>query len=161
MANIAANVHSLLIPMANDTMLLPNAAVAEIIALSEIQPVENAPDWFLGILTWRGQRVPVISFEAINGSTKPEEHKKARIVVFNALGGSRSLPFFATVAQGIPHLLQANQSIVTALAESDQHPAGVLCPVLVEGEPAVIPDLDAMEKMILENPEIQEQLLVR
>ena len=161
MATIAANVHSLLIPMANDTLLLPNAAVAEIIALTDIEPVENAPEWLLGFINWRGQHVPLLSFEVVNGNEKPEYQSKARIVVFNALGGSSSLPFFATLAQGIPHLIQANQSIVTALAESDEHPTGVLCPVLVEGEPAVIPDLDAMEKLILQHPVLQEQLLSR
>ena len=44
-------------------MLIPNACVAEVIELSNIEPMLGAPEWFGGIMKWREQDVPVIVFE--------------------------------------------------------------------------------------------------
>jgi chemosensory pili system protein ChpC len=150
-----------MIPMAHDRILLPNSAVAEIIGNREAESLDNTPGWFAGFISWRGKQVPLISFEVLTDKESNAAVRGSRIVIFNALGGNDYLPFFATVSSGIPHLIQANQSIVTALAENDQHADGVLCPVLVEGVPALIPDLDAMEEMLMENEEIREYIISR
>jgi chemosensory pili system protein ChpC len=147
--------------MAHDNLLLPNAAVAEIIGNREVEALDDVPEWFVGFISWRGRQVPLISFETLTGKEVREAGKGSRIVVFNALGGNEYLPFFAAVSDGIPRLLQVNQSVVTALAEDDRHAEGVLCPVLVEGEPALIPDLDAMENLLMENAVIRDHILSR
>ena len=148
MSNLSISVYSLLIPFSDDAMLLPNASVAELIGFEQPAPLQNGPDWCLGILTWRGVKVPLLSFEAVRGNPVVDIDKNSRIAILNALGGNPKLPFFAMVTQGIPHLVQANQSIVTAVAE-DTGGEGVSRKILVEGEPALIPDLDALEAMIL------------
>jgi len=154
MSNLNISVRSLMIPMVSDTLLLPNASLAEIVTYNPPEAVKDSPDWCMGMLHWRGLEVPLVSFEGIQNAGASEVSKKSRIAVFNSLGGNGKLPFFAVVVQGIPHLLQANQSVVTALAEDAGDESAVLAHVLVEAEPAVIPDLDLIESMILEEPSI-------
>lgn len=149
MSSLSVSVRSLMIPMMHDKILLPNASLAEIVTYSEPVSIDKSPDWLMGLLEWRGLRVPLVSFESIQGGGKTEIGKGSRIAIFNALGGNPELPFFAVVVQGIPHLIQANQSVVTALAEDAGDEDGVMAHVLIEAEPAIIPDLDKIESIIL------------
>jgi chemosensory pili system protein ChpC len=135
--------------MLHEQILLPNASLAEIVTYAEPRVLENSPEWLLGMLPWRGLEVPLVSFEVLQGGHKTETDKGSRIAILNALGGNPDLPFFAVVVQGIPHLVLANQSVVTALAEDKAEQEGVLSHVLIEAEPAIIPDLDRMESIIL------------
>lgn len=154
MSDLNVTVRSLMIPMMHDKILLPNASLAEIVAYSDPVSVDKSPDWFLGLLEWRGLRVPLVSFEAIQSGSRTDVGKKSRIAIFNALGGNPELPFFAIVVQGIPHLIQANQSVVTALAEETGDEEGVMAHVLIEAEPAIIPDLDKIESIIISNKKL-------
>jgi len=158
MSNLNISVRSLMIPMVHDQLFLPNASLAEIITYKAPEPIDNSPDWCLGMLSWRGLEVPIVSFEGIQNNETVEVTNKCRIAVFNALGGNAQLPFFAVVVQGIPHLVQANQSVVTALAEDMGDEEAVLAHVLVEAEPAVIPDLDLIESMLLKESSITDRL---
>ena len=149
MSNLSVSVRSLLIPMVQEQILLPNASLAEIVTYTEPRTLEHSPEWLLGMLPWRGLDVPLVSFEVLQGGEKAETGKHSRIAILNTLGGNADLPFFAVVVQGIPHLVLANQSVVTALAEEKAEKEGVLSHVLIEAEPAIIPDLDRMESIIL------------
>jgi chemosensory pili system protein ChpC len=150
MSDLNAAVRSLLIPLTNDTLLLPNASLAEIVNFSDPVPVEDSPEWFLGLLSWRGLQVPLISFETLKGESTGDQAKKLRIAILNAPSGNDALPFYGMVVQGIPHLIMASQSIVSSLSEQDEE-VGVLAHVLVEAEPAIIPDLEGLESMLLDN----------
>ncbi len=148
MSNLSVSVRSLMIPMKHDPFLLPNASLAEIVAYSAPGPLENSPEWLLGLLPWRGLDIPLVSFEVMHGEPMAEVSGHERIAIFNAPGGDSRLPFFAILVQGIPHLIMANQSVVTALAEQEAE-EGVLAHVLIEAEPAIIPDLDRIESILL------------
>jgi len=151
MSNLNISIRSLLIPLTHDTLLLPNASLAEIVVQTEIEKVDG-PEWLLGMMSWRGLMVPLVSFEAIQGDTTSKLEKNSRIVVLNTLTDNSNRPFFAILAQGIPHLVNANQSVVTAIAQDAGEENGVLQHVLVEAEPAIIPDLDKIESMISSEP---------
>ncbi len=158
MSNLNVSVRSLLIPMMREQILLPNASLAEIVAFSEAGVIENSPEWLLGMFPWRGLDVPLISFEALQGGQPAETGKRSRIAIFNTLSGNPDLPFFAVVVQGIPHLLMANQSVVTAVAEDTDDQEAVLAHVLIEAEPAIIPDLDRIESAILAEKSLFNQV---
>ena len=149
MSNLNTSVRSLLIPLTHDTLLLPNASLAEIVNYSPPVPVEDSPEWFLGMLPWRGLQVPLISFENVRGESTADQENKQRIAILNAPSGNDSLPFYGMVVQGIPHLIMASQSILSSLSEQADE-MGVLAHVLVEAEPAIIPDLEGLESMLLE-----------
>jgi len=57
-------------------MLIPNASVAEVTELSNIQPLLGAPEWFGGMMTWREQDVPVVIFEKVMNiaASKPQKY---------------------------------------------------------------------------------------
>jgi len=147
MSNLNISIRSLLIPLTHDKLLLPNTSLAEIVVQTEVEPVEG-PEWLLGMISWRGLRVPLVSFEAIQGDTAGKMVENSQIIVLNTLSNNSDLSFFAILAQGIPHLINANQSIVTAIGQDAGEENGVLQHVLVEAEPAIIPDLDKIESMI-------------
>lgn len=137
-------VHSLVIPMQGKPLLLPNAAVAELIAYRPTEALDDAPDWLLGIIDWRGHRIPVVSMEDLLEGSHTDYKGRLRIVVFNSLSGDSKLPFFATVSQGIPSLTQANAHVLSEVSDAEQREC-VKAHVLYHGEPAIIPDLDAIE----------------
>ncbi|HEC29769.1 MAG TPA: chemotaxis protein CheW [Gammaproteobacteria bacterium] len=158
MRNLNISVRSLIIPLKHDKLLLPNASLAEIITYTSPDPIDGSPEWCAGILTWRGQGIPLLSFEALQGGVMAKSGDKSRVAVFNALGGKKELPFFAFVVEGIPHLVNANQSVVTALAEHTGVDVGVSAHVMVEAEPMIIPDLDQIESMIMAEKTISARL---
>ena len=147
MNEVAINVHSLRIGVTAGDLILPNAAVAEVVSYRAPEPVNDAPAWFKGIIEWRGLRVPLVDYSQLTDRQPSEPGKRHRIASLNTLNGETDMPFMAIIMDGIPHLVQANQASLT-LAENDDLPEAVTCRVYSDGEPAEIPDLDVLEKMI-------------
>ena len=144
MAELPEEVPSLLIPMHGRPWLVPNIMVAEIIPLRQPDRPGGGPEWLLGILNWRDEDVPLISFERLNESGKVTIGPNARIAVVNNLGGK--LKFYAVLIQGIPRLAKiTNEDLVEEPVNTG--PAESMC-VQMGGELAVIPDLDAIERAI-------------
>lgn len=150
MKDTALGVASLLIPLDRELMLLPNAAVAEIVGYREPAAVEDGPRWLLGLMSWRGISLPLISLEAMRGGEPPLPADRARIAVMNSATGNQDLQFYAVVLRGIPGLVRASHETVAPGPDSEARPEGVLGHALVNGEPAIIPDLDAVERMLRE-----------
>ena len=143
-------VRSQLIPLLNLHLILPNTAIAEVIAYHEPQPVEEVPDWVIGLTTWRGLRIPLISFETASINQAVEIHHRNRIIVLNTLRSSDTLPFYAIISQGIPRLMVLDSSTILDAPNVEDEQKFVLRQVLVEGNPAIIPDQNALEQAIAE-----------
>lgn len=141
-------VRCMLIPLQGTRAVLPGATVAEIIPYHEPQRLQGMPSWLLGVLRWRGQDVPLVCFEAVIGNSLPRVYPQARIAILNTLNGDPALRFLGALIQGIPRQLHIDSSIITAAREKEPGTHGVLSRVLVEGEPAIIPDLDYLEKLV-------------
>ncbi|MEJ2344177.1 MAG: chemotaxis protein CheW [Gammaproteobacteria bacterium] len=150
MAEITTSVPSLLLPLNDATLLLPNAAVAEVVGYADPQPVADVPDWLQGVVHWRGFQLPLVAFEQLMGGGRAPEQGGARIAVLNTLNENPDMPFFAMALQGIPRLLRADGTVVTSVPDGSDRPTGVLCRVLVNGETMLVPDLDAIERMLSE-----------
>ena len=140
-------VRSLFIPVAGANLVLPNAAVAEVVPYSEPEAVANSPDWLLGKVSWRNQIIPLISFEAAAGGAMPGPGVRSRITVLNGITGNPKLRFYAVLTQDIPHLMKIDSSVIAAGAEGGAGEA-VLSNIMVNGEPAQIPNLDTLETML-------------
>lgn len=141
-------IHCLTIPLHEEVALLPNAAIAEIIAYSEADAVTDAPEWFIGFIPWREYKVPLISFEAISGKRFEAAKKNSRIAVLNTLNGNASLPYFALLSQGIPSIALVQEE---GIEESDAS-AGRMAvgrTVNLGGVEALIPDIDDVEQRLL------------
>lgn len=150
MAETRLSVRSQIIPIGGGHLVLPNTAVAEVIVYSEAVPIAEGPEWLLGLLSWRERDVPLLSFEVMCGQPKPPVPVRAKIVVLNALGGNPDLNFFALLVQGVPQLASIDESRIAAMDYTPEADAVILSRVVVDGETAFIPDLDAIEKRLLD-----------
>lgn len=145
----ATEIPCMLLPVVGYTLLLPNTSVAEMSVVQPLQPVDNAPEWLLGMYAWRGICVPVISIEAINGGTKPPLNPKGRIAVLNNTGVSDQVKFIAIHTQGIPRMSRVAESDIEEQPEIERRPYDLMA-VKVGVEEFYIPDISAIEKTYAE-----------
>jgi len=149
MAKTTGQISSLFIPVTHNNLLLPNAAVAEIIDYVPPEPVSGTPAWFLGYVQWRGVQLPVLSYDLINGHEAGALSPRARIAVINSIGEQhKSLPFFALLCQGIPRLVKVQQEEISE-QEQPGGPADQML-VRVSGEDAAIPNLEFLARQLTE-----------
>ena len=137
-------VHCLLIPLHEETMLLPNAAVAEVIAFSEPETIPDAPDWLTGWLSWRDRKIPLLSFEVASGRVMPDDLQGNRIAVLNTLNSNPRVPYIAVVIQDIPKLYLVQPDSVSERDDAEPRQS-VVAQLLADGEPVLVPDLDDLE----------------
>lgn len=142
-------VASLLIPIQGRLLLAPNVTVAEIVPVSQVLPVENAPAWYLGNCSWREQTIPLLSFEVMNGEDKPGVASRSRFAVLNTTGVNDSLPFIAILTQGLPRLARVTEEEITEREDADNKPFELMH-VSWAGEEAVIPHVEAIERAFLD-----------
>ena len=141
-------VHCLTIPLHNETAILPNAAIAEVIGYKEPTPLDDAPEWFLGYIEWRDLRVPFISFEAISGKEVQPAKKNSRIAVLNTLNANAQLPYVAILAQGIPSLAIVQEK---GIVDKDIEGRPVVGAVVeLGGSEALVPNIDEIEQRVLQ-----------
>jgi len=169
MANEAINqsitVRSQLIPLEGMRLVLPNTSIAEVVTHQSVEEsdYDNAPVWVIGLLQWRGLKIPLLSFEQslnFNPSTISGylSSKSARIVVLNATTHSETLPFYAIVAQGIPRLMALTHSAIIDAPEQSDLPY-IMRQTLIDANPAIIPNLEQIESE-LNNAHIHARELV-
>ncbi len=143
-------VRCLLMPFYGFSVLMPNTAVAEVIAYEAPRGIEQAPSWLKGFISWRGKSVPVLSMEKILGMNEGSVSNQARLIIFNALGEGNSIPFMAMVAQGIPRLLALKDENLHHVPGEHKQEPGVYARLLVDGNQVVVPDLERLEKMLIQ-----------
>ena len=146
--NAAAGPHdlsALLVPVTGDLLVVPGAVVAEIIKRRELQRPPGAPDWLLGTLLWHREKLPVLSFEALNGHAGPDPGHGSRIVILTTLCDTAPARNYAILAQGVPHLLLLTAADVQAVDAPALGPAERM-KVRVYGQHAAIPDFDFIEQ---------------
>lgn len=142
-------IHCLTIPLYEETAMLPNSAIAEVVSYSSPEVVENAPEWFLGYVNWRDYRVPLISFEAISGKEVKPAKKSSQIAVMNTLNGNTQVPYVAMLTQGIPSLaIVQEQSLEHKNTDNDERQS-IAAIVDVGGAELLIPDIDDIEQRLM------------
>jgi len=142
-------VASLLIPLQNQSILLPNVTVAEIIPSSPIQAIENSPQWYLGNFQWRELTVPLLSLEVLNGESIPGIHSRARFAVLNTTGLHNDLPFIAILTQGLPRLARVSEDEISEREDAETRRYDLMH-VSWAGEYTLIPNIGAIEQTFLE-----------
>ncbi len=144
------DIRGVLIQIAGGQLLLPNAATVEVLSFAEPEPVgEDAPSWLLGQIRWRGWNVPLVSFARLAGTEPAGAPVGTKVVVLKALGGDPKLPYFAIVAQGFPRLVTVTRDAMVLDSEHQgELPEAVKVRVYYNDDVALVPDLDAAERMI-------------
>ncbi len=141
-------VRSQLIPLADMRLLLPTTCVAEIVDWQQPEAMDDAPTWLLGMLEWRGLRIPLLSFEAANGRPRGEVSRRGRIAVLNGINGDPELPFYALQLQGIPRLTLVDETHIVAAPDAEEPLPLVLEYAKLQGQAVLIPDQDKLEALI-------------
>lgn len=141
--------YSLLVPLADDRLIVPRACVAEVVRFSKAEQTEGAHDWMLGTVNWNGRPLPVVSFEGTIGKDVPVVTGRSRVVVFYANTGQLRTGFFGVLTQGFPQLVRVNRDVLK-LEAKDGWPedAPILCRVRMINEFPIIPDIEKLESML-------------
>lgn len=147
MAETSEQLSCVLIPVRDQTLLLPNVSIAEIVDY-DLETDNSERRWFLGRIQWRGVSLPVLSWEAANGGEPATpEGRRGRILVLNTITDKhKSMPFIALATQGIPTQAKVAPSDLKKKTGSDRGMAGLM-KVRFEGEDCVIPDLSILESL--------------
>ena len=141
-------IRGVLIQVANARLLLPNAAIAEVLSYADPEPIADAPDWLLGRTRWRGWQVPLVAFSRFTGIADEKGGLGSKVIVLTALGGDAKRQFFALLTQGFPRLVTVTEAALGSDADSEEVPEGVLARVRLNEDDALLPDLASLEERI-------------
>ena len=141
----------MLVPLSEDRLILPRACVAEVVRYTQPQQQPGSEDWMLGTINWNGRELPVVAFEGTIGKDIPAPTGRTRVVVFYSSTGKIKTGYFGVLTQGFPQLVRVNREVLD-LDSTDGWPedAPVLCRVKMINEYPLVPDLEALEGMIME-----------
>ena len=144
-----ADIRGVLIQISGARLLLPNATIAEVLSFADPEPIADAPDWLLGRIRWRGWQLPLVAFSRLAGIDSEKGGLGSKVIVLKALGGNPKAPFFAVLTQGFPRLVTVSDSrLVTNETEPSLLPSGVQAQVTLNEYEALVPDLEAVERLI-------------
>ena len=142
-----------ILTLRKENVIVPNALVAEIISVKDVEETSNMPAWYLGDMKWRGADVPLLSFEAAGGDDTSKVNLNTQAVVLYAVGrdGEKSdNPYLGLVMSGVPHVSHfSRDQIKTDTDASDEHPM-VAQKVRINGASVSILDVDEMVHMVSE-----------
>lgn len=137
------SVRTLLVSMTEGQLILPYSVVQEIITWKEPDPVEEGPDWMLGVIDWRRWKLPVISAERLSGGDWSPSSRKSHIVVCSLMNGDDEMPCVGIVAQGVPQLANADSETVVVPEDAPDIQWAVL-QLMFKDAPAWVPNFDAI-----------------
>ena len=143
MVSEAHAIRCMLLPLTGINLLVPNSAVAEVIAYPMPRKLENTSDWFTGVALWRGIYVPVIEVEQMCGIGIANASHRARLAVLYNPEKDESMPYVGIHIQDIPRAYLAESATIKAASEMDVEQY-IKCRVDDESLYRAIPDLDAI-----------------
>jgi chemosensory pili system protein ChpC len=131
----------MLIPLHDGRLLLPNAAVAEIIGYRDPQPLDGAPPGVMGLVTWRQREVTVIDFERLRGAAPRPPSVRQRIAVCYGPDPLGSSPLVGLLTQGIPRLLHVSRAAIDEASVNEGPASPLRLHLTVGDERLTVPDL--------------------
>jgi chemosensory pili system protein ChpC len=144
----AEQVKCVLLTISEDKLVLPNAAIAEIVPILNIINVANKPGWMLGYLDWRGNSVPLVAFETLGGVRMPSlASGDVKAAVLYSISDDKEFPYMAILVQGEPRVISVLPSDVMSNKDEIQHPA-IEQKVMMFEDDASIVDLEKLEQLI-------------
>ena len=143
-------VRCILLPVRGGYLLLPMVAMIEVMGYEDPQRPAQSPTWYLGLLPWRGLRVPVVrlahSGEALADPLARERPR--RIAICRGINSEGPVPFIGLAIQASPRLVEASEGNIEPWIAPDPAPDFVLQTVRVAGDDAWIPDMEFLAASI-------------
>jgi len=134
--------------ISEDTLLMPNASVAEIVQIKNIINVANKPGWMLGYLDWRGNSVPLISFETLGGVRMPSlATGNIKAAVLFSIGENKEIPYVAILMQDSPSIVHVTEDDILVNEVPITHPA-VESKIMIDDAYYSIINLENLEVLV-------------
>lgn len=140
-------IRSVLVPVTDAELLLPNASVSEIVGYVKPEAIEQGPEWLLGNVLWHGWQVPVVSFCMLTEQQEREPVDKAKICITKSLVHSERLPYIGLLSQGFPRLVTITESTLTEVPDASNHIA-IAGKGIIGDREAWVPDLDRIAQLV-------------
>lgn len=140
-------IRGVLIQFEGGKLLLPNATISEVLSYAAPDPLPDAPDWLLGRIRWRGWQLPLVSFARLSGLAEEVGGLGNKVIVLKTLGGNPKTPYFAMLTQGFPRLVTVARDLL--VMEEGELPDAVQARVLLNDEPALVPQLAEIETLLI------------
>jgi len=142
----------IILTLRKENVLVPSSMVAEIVSVENIEEIADSPDWLIGKFKWRGEDLPILSFEVADGEEELSVIRSTQVAVLHVLNDDSGLdsPYIGLKVSGVPHVNRFTQDqIVINEGKNTDHPM-IAQRVKVNGVSMSILDIDAMETMVAE-----------
>ncbi len=153
MAKDTQSIKCVILTLRNNNVIVPEALVAEIISVKDIETSVNRPQWYLGDMKWQSVSVPLLSFETAAGTEVTKVNLNTQAVVLYAVakdGEVSKIPYIGLVMSGVPHVSTFSREQFKIDSEAlEDHPM-VAQHVRINGASVSILDIDAMVNMVSE-----------
>jgi len=141
-----AGLNTLLLPLSDRNLLLPSAAIAEVIRYHDSpRRTDNNNAWLVGLIDWRGLELPLVCFEAT--SSECSVPPSSQMAIINATSAKAQCKFFALLLQSFPRPMRLSPSLAAAKAPLQKLELSAV--LLADGAEAKIPDLPALEEQLI------------
>lgn len=145
--NATHEIRTLFAPIQGSGVLLPGSVVAEVVEFSEPKPFRDTPDWLLGEIEWNGWQIPVVNYAILADSGDDNTiSPRNRILVVKTLSNSTSVAHVGLVINGLPQLKKISTG--SLVENNTKSSTGIFSHVTIDGQAAVIPDLDGLATAI-------------
>jgi chemosensory pili system protein ChpC len=139
---------TILAPLNEGYVLLPNSAVGEILNFTSPEPFKQGPAWLLGEIAWHGWQVPVVNYERlINDNGITTITSKSRILIVKTLGESTQVNYIGLLIQGLPRLKKVSAATLEE-TQTEELPETVFSKVSIDKLQAFIPELGDLTRVI-------------
>jgi len=109
---IGSDLNCVVLPIGQLGLLVPSVCVAEVLPWRRIREVGNSPEWMLGVIAWRGDSIPVVRFESLNGATETPSQDCECVAVMNRCRSAHGQSFYAVATDGLPRMVQVGEEDV-------------------------------------------------
>lgn len=149
-----SEIYGLMVPLDKERLIVPRGCVAEVVGYQTPQEMTGAPPWHLGVISWNGRKVPMVSFEGCCGDDVAPPSQRSRVVILNAVSGDIEAGYLAILSQGFPQLVRISPEFVKLDASrSFPEHSPVACQIQLLDESPLVPDLDRLEVMVARETE--------
>lgn len=142
-------ISSLILPMREFYLILPQANIVEITQQPTIVEAQKTAGWFKGMFDWRSEPVALVSFAGLCGWRSDDlREQRSTIAILHTLGEVLELSFYAFEIQGIPRPVSLGAESLKVAEKVVNASNCAASQVLLGGQRAVIPDLERIERRI-------------
>ncbi len=141
-------IHCMLAPTEEDILLLPTNVLAEVVDFQQPSSLAEAPSWLIGQIDWEDRQVPVFSFFAlINGGDPGEISSRSKIMIIKSLSETGRVPYMGVLLGDLPRMTHIKEFDLEKTGDKSKS-LGVFSRIRLEGQDAIIPDLDRLTHLI-------------